>query len=111
MWGDAVTQVLIPGCALVGIGFALFQWFLVSRVKVSEDTNGYHDNLIDNEDQEEGVDQLHAVIKCSEIQNAIAVGKVPDSIFKRTSQGSVFSCDLSVMALETVNSGCCVGYE
>ncbi|KAI6692356.1 hypothetical protein NL676_020066 [Syzygium grande] len=74
VWGDAVTQVLIPGCALVGIGFALFQWFLVSRVKVSEDTDGYHDNLIDNEDQEEGVDQLDAVIKCSEIQNAIAVG-------------------------------------
>jgi len=81
VWGDTVTLVLIPGSALVGIGFALLQWFLVSRVKVTEDVNGYHENLMENEDQEEGVDQLSVVIKCSEIQNAIAVGKVPVSIF------------------------------
>ncbi|PKI37733.1 hypothetical protein CRG98_041884, partial [Punica granatum] len=72
---EAATQVLIPAAALVGIGFALLQWFLVSRVKVSDSSgadNGYKDRLI--EEEEEGVDNLDAVIKCAEIQNAISVG-------------------------------------
>lgn len=75
---EAATQVLIPAMALVGIGFALLQWFLVSRVQVadgSDASNRYEDRLI--EEQEEGVDNLEVVIKCAEIQNAISLGKSP----------------------------------
>ncbi|KAF2288322.1 hypothetical protein GH714_006008 [Hevea brasiliensis] len=58
---------------LVGIGFALLQWFLVSKVRVSvESGNGYSDRLIGEE--EEGVDNLDVSLKCAEIQNAISVG-------------------------------------
>ncbi|XP_021898896.1 pyrophosphate-energized vacuolar membrane proton pump 1-like [Carica papaya] len=73
---EALTQILIPAAALLGIGFALLQWFLVSRVKVSVDSNsvnnGFSDRLI--EDEEEGNDSLEVSIKCAEIQTAISVG-------------------------------------
>lgn len=72
VWSDALTGILIPSASLIGIGFALLQWFLVSRVKVSKHDE-YHDSLVDNE--EEGVDGFESVIKCSEIQSAISVGK------------------------------------
>ncbi|KAK4778442.1 hypothetical protein SAY86_005970 [Trapa natans] len=75
---EAATQVLVPAAALVGIGFALLQWLIVSRVKVADAfdaDNGYKDRLIEEEQEEEdGVDNLEAVIKCAEIQNAISVG-------------------------------------
>lgn len=74
---EGLTQVLIPVSALVGIGFALLQWFLVSRVRVSYNSgeeNGYKDRLI--EEEEEGVDNLEVTIKCAEIQNAISVGEI-----------------------------------
>lgn len=81
---EGLTQVLIPVSALVGIGFALLQWFLVSRVKVSagygDEHNGYEDRLI-GEDQEEGLDNLEVSIKCAEIQNAISVGECSLSLF------------------------------
>jgi inorganic pyrophosphatase len=76
---EALTQTLIPAAALIGIGFALFQWFLVSRVRVSNDEYGYNDSLIENE--EEGVDDFDAVIKCSEIQSAISVGELSLPLF------------------------------
>ncbi|KAJ8619429.1 hypothetical protein MRB53_027958 [Persea americana] len=73
---ETLTQILIPVAALVGIGFALLQWFLVSQVKVSGDVgvnNGIcTEKLI--EDEEENVDSHAVTIKCAEIQNAIAVG-------------------------------------
>lgn len=75
---EAITQILIPVAALVGIGFALLQWFFVSKVKVSYDSRSnsdYKDSLIE-EEQEEGVDNFEAVIKCAEIQNAISEGKL-----------------------------------
>ncbi|KAE9445846.1 hypothetical protein C3L33_22263, partial [Rhododendron williamsianum] len=75
---EGLTQALIPLAALVGIGFALFQWFLVSRVKVSGWhglDNGYKDKLIEDAvEPEEGLDSDEAIAKCAEIQNAISVG-------------------------------------
>ncbi|CAN6469101.1 unnamed protein product [Victoria cruziana] len=75
--GEALTQILIPAAALVGIGFALLQWFIVSMVKVSPElddvaNNGYSEKLI--EDEEENVDAADIVAKCADIQNAISVG-------------------------------------
>lgn len=76
---EGVTQILIPVAAFIGIGFALIQWFLVSKVKV---TSGIIENgsfnqrnrLIEEDDQETGVDSDQLVFKCAEIQNAISVG-------------------------------------
>ncbi|XP_068341656.1 pyrophosphate-energized vacuolar membrane proton pump 1-like [Pyrus communis] len=72
---EGLTQVVIPLAAVVGLGFALLQWFLVSRVKVSGghgERNGYKDKLIG--DEEEGVNSLDVTIKCAEIQHAISIG-------------------------------------
>lgn len=78
---EALAQILIPVAALIGIGFAFVQWFLVSRVKVlpSGHDNGYKDHLIEEDEQEEGIDSADAVNKCAEIQNAISVGE--NSVF------------------------------
>lgn len=75
---EGLTQVLIPAAALVGIVFALIQWYLVSKVKVSNEpgSNGYNDRLIEEEESEEGVNSLEVSIKCAEIQNAISVGEL-----------------------------------
>ncbi|XP_072954637.1 pyrophosphate-energized vacuolar membrane proton pump-like isoform X1 [Typha angustifolia] len=73
--GEAVTQVLIPVAAVIGIGFALLQWFLVSKVKVSpaaETNNG--EKCEANDGGEEGVDHGAEAAKCAEIQNAISIG-------------------------------------
>lgn len=75
MLSEGLTQVLIPAAALVGIAFALLQWYLVSKVKVSGDSsNGYSGKLI--EEEEDGIDSLEVSIKCAEIQNAISVGNL-----------------------------------
>lgn len=79
---EAVTQIVIPVAALVGIGFALFQWFLVSKVRVSggsRSDDGYRDNLIEGE-EEEGIDNDEVVVKCAEIQNAISLGTLSLSL-------------------------------
>ncbi|MBA0699276.1 hypothetical protein Goari_000926, partial [Gossypium aridum] len=57
---EALTQVLIPVAALVGIGFALLQWLLFSRVKVSshDSSNGYKVKLIEADEEEEGIDNI-----------------------------------------------------
>ena len=74
-----IMQVLIPASALVGIVFALLQWYLVSKVKVSGDSsNGLSDKLI--EDEEDGVNNREASIKCAEIQHAISVGNLSLSL-------------------------------
>ncbi|KAK6915664.1 LOW QUALITY PROTEIN: Pyrophosphate-energised proton pump [Dillenia turbinata] len=78
--GESLTQVLIPASAIIGIGFALLQWFLVSKVKISsesESNNGYKQRLIEDdlEEEEEGVERANIVAaKCAEIQEAISVG-------------------------------------
>nr|WRQ20302.1 pyrophosphate-energized vacuolar membrane proton pump 1 [Citrullus colocynthis] len=72
---EGLTQLLIPAAALLGIGFALLQWLLVSRVKVSSypDDESQENNLIEG-GQEEGIDDVEVVAKCAEIQKAISVG-------------------------------------
>lgn len=73
--GEALTQVLIPLAAVVGICFALLQWLLVSRIKFSIDHSSSPGNGHgDVEEEEEGVDGVTTVAKCAEIQNAISVG-------------------------------------
>ncbi|EES00707.1 hypothetical protein BDA96_03G163700 [Sorghum bicolor] len=94
MGSAAAADVFIPACAAVGVAFALWQWFLVSRVKVSAYAapggNGHHGGPVfrieDNEedvgmggggddDEEEGAgDGTVAVARCAEIQSAISVG-------------------------------------
>lgn len=73
---EGLTQLLIPAAALLGIGFALLQWLLVSRVKVSgyADDESQENNLIEG-GQEEGIDDAEVVVKCAEIQKAISVGE------------------------------------
>jgi hypothetical protein len=85
---EGLTQVLIPAAALIGLVFALVQWFLVSKVRVSgeaSDYNGYKDSLIDAGEFEEGVDNFEVSVKVAEIQNAISVGELPLSL-------SLFHC-------------------
>ncbi|KAL0451840.1 UNVERIFIED_CONTAM: Pyrophosphate-energized vacuolar membrane proton pump [Sesamum latifolium] len=77
---DLGTQILIPICALVGIAFALVQWLLVSKVKLSTDKsssadgkNGFTEALIEEED---GVSDHSVVRKCADIQSAISEGGI-----------------------------------
>ncbi|KAG2718906.1 hypothetical protein I3843_03G233400 [Carya illinoinensis] len=77
------TEILIPACSLVAIAFALLQWLIVSRVKLSpggldsagansgSGKNGYAEYLIEEED---GLNDHSVVLKCADIQNAIAEG-------------------------------------
>ncbi|KAK7278004.1 hypothetical protein RJT34_23025 [Clitoria ternatea] len=76
---EGLTQILIPVAALIGIGFSLLQWLLVSRVRVSaadhtDADSGYHKNLLGDAELENGVQGLEVTIKCTEIQHAISVG-------------------------------------
>lgn len=75
------TEILVPVCAVVGIAFSLFQWYIVSGVKLTADRgassesedgkNGNEDYLIE---EEEGVNDESVVAKCAEIQTAISEG-------------------------------------
>jgi len=95
MGSAAAEDVVIPACAAVGVAFALWQLFLVSRVKVSAYAapgNGHNGGPVfrveDNEEdvgmggsgdldeEEEGAgDGTVAVARCAEIQSAISVGE------------------------------------
>ncbi|KAJ6673278.1 PYROPHOSPHATE-ENERGIZED VACUOLAR MEMBRANE PROTON PUMP [Salix viminalis] len=79
---DLGTEILIPVCAIIGIGFSIFQWMLVSKVKLTSGSaasnnsggsgkNGHGDYLIE---EEEGINDHNTVLKCAEIQNAISEG-------------------------------------
>lgn len=81
---DLTAEALIPATAVVGVAFALVQWFLVSRVSLSpeEEANGagngkndYSEYLID---EEEGLNDHNVVVKCAEIQRAISEGEQRD---------------------------------
>uniref|UniRef100_A0A0D9V0G9 H(+)-exporting diphosphatase n=1 Tax=Leersia perrieri TaxID=77586 RepID=A0A0D9V0G9_9ORYZ len=98
--GVSAADAVIPACAAVGIAFALWQWFLVFRVKVSAyasvapraGINGggggrpvfRPESEIDDdedvaiggygEDEEGEGDGAAAVARCAEIQSAISVG-------------------------------------
>lgn len=73
---STLTEILIPVAAVIGIAFALVQWYIVSFVSVSSSDfkssdNGHDEYLLD---REEGPDGAEAVAKCAEIQEAISVG-------------------------------------
>ncbi|KAH0783083.1 hypothetical protein KY290_002681 [Solanum tuberosum] len=77
LMSEALTQILIPLAAFIGIGFALLQWFLVSKVRVSSGSklvSEYNDKLIEEDEQEEGIDSDDVVAKCADIQKAISEG-------------------------------------
>ena len=80
---ELATQVIIPVAAAVGIAFAVLQWVLVSKVRLSPErraeggtgagkSGGASDYLIE---EEEGLNDHDVVVKCAEIQNAISEGE------------------------------------
>lgn len=76
---ETLSEILIPVAAVIGIGFSLLQWLLVSRVKVgpekaSSRNNGVYNEFLLDEADEDGTDVRNAVPKCAEIQNAISLG-------------------------------------
>jgi inorganic pyrophosphatase len=78
------TQVVVPVAAVVGIAFAVLQWVLVSKVKLTPEPRradgsagksggaGASEYLIE---EEEGLNEHNVVVKCAEIQNAISEGE------------------------------------
>ena len=82
--GELGTQVLIPVAGVIGIVFAVVQWVIVSKVKVTPGAanasgagkNGYGDYLIE---EEEGLNDHNVVVKCAEIQTAISEGELRDA--------------------------------
>ncbi|RCV22197.1 hypothetical protein SETIT_4G201600v2 [Setaria italica] len=79
---ELATQVIVPVAAVVGIAFAVLQWVLVSKVKLSPEPRrgdgssgksgaGASEYLIE---EEEGLNEHNVVVKCAEIQNAISEG-------------------------------------
>ncbi|XP_040376797.1 pyrophosphate-energized vacuolar membrane proton pump-like isoform X2 [Oryza brachyantha] len=74
---ELAAQVLIPVAAAVGIAFAVLQWVLVSKVRLTPERRGEggagksgpSDYLIE---EEEGLNDHNVVSKCAEIQNAIS---------------------------------------
>ena len=80
---ELATQVVVPVAAVVGIAFAVLQWVLVSKVKLSPEPRrgdgssaksgaGASEYLIE---EEEGLNEHNVVVKCAEIQNAISEGE------------------------------------
>ncbi|KQK07378.1 pyrophosphate-energized vacuolar membrane proton pump [Brachypodium distachyon] len=95
--GVVGAEVLIPLAALIGIAFAVFQWFVVSRVKVpaaaaaasavaaaaaaEEDAAKARLRTAESEvaevvedSEEAGVDYGRVEAKCAQIQDAISIG-------------------------------------
>lgn len=69
--GTTFVLAFVPASCVVGIAFALVQWYIVSQVSVggeSHSNNGYR------EVNEDGVDEHSVVAKCAEIQAAIHEG-------------------------------------
>uniref|UniRef100_A0A8I6XBT0 H(+)-exporting diphosphatase n=1 Tax=Hordeum vulgare subsp. vulgare TaxID=112509 RepID=A0A8I6XBT0_HORVV len=77
--GELGKEILIPVCEVIGIVFAIAQWFIVSKVKVTPGAtsaavgakNGYSDYLIE---VEEGLNDHNVIVKCAGIQTAISEG-------------------------------------
>lgn len=91
---ELAAQVVIPVAAAVGIAFAVLQWALVSKVKLTAEPrrgeaggaaggkSGPSDYLIE---EEEGLNDHNVVVKCHEIQTAISEGESlsPSQIWPR----------------------------
>ena len=82
--GTVAVEVFIPVAELIGIAFAVLQWYVVARVAVISDAGGgaggkgrgggSGDVLEEDEEEEYGVDRLAVEARCAEIQQAISVG-------------------------------------
>ncbi|CAN6446499.1 unnamed protein product [Victoria cruziana] len=75
--GELFAYLFIPAIAVVGIVFALYQWFLVSQIRLSLDrqpSDGRITESLLEHEAEAGVDPKAVVTKCCEIQNAISIG-------------------------------------
>jgi H+-translocating diphosphatase len=81
--GTVAVEVFIPVAALIGIAFAVLQWYVVARVAVNSDAGGGaggkgrgggSDVLEEDEEEEYGVDRLAVEARCAEIQQAISIG-------------------------------------
>ncbi|KAF8727114.1 hypothetical protein HU200_019620 [Digitaria exilis] len=76
--GTVAVELFIPLASLIGIAFAVLQWYVVAKVPVPTPTGGTaagdkHGGG-DEEEEEEGIDQVAVEIRCAEIQRAISVG-------------------------------------
>jgi inorganic pyrophosphatase len=69
--GDVFVLWFVPAAAVVGILFALVQWYIVSGVSVGGEGKGNNGYLHVDED---GVSDAEVVAKCAEIQAAISEG-------------------------------------
>ncbi|KAL6607802.1 hypothetical protein ACP70R_040865 [Stipagrostis hirtigluma subsp. patula] len=76
--GTTAVEALIPVAALIGIAFAVLQWYVVAKVAVpshaggdAADKAGYGE---DDDVEEDGADGRRAEARCFEIQQAISVG-------------------------------------
>jgi len=69
--GTTFVLAFVPASCVVGIVFALVQWYIVSQVSVG---GGAHSNNGYMEVNEDGVDEHSVVAKCAEIQAAIHEG-------------------------------------
>lgn len=75
--GELFAYLFIPAIAVVGIVFALYQWFLVSQIRLSLDrqpSDGRITESLLEHEAEAGVDPKAVATKCCEIQNAISIG-------------------------------------
>lgn len=72
------VELFIPFAAIVGILFALVQWYLVSKIGVSHASSSSNNGFSDYMLEEDGIDQPSVVEKCAEIQEAISLGAQPN---------------------------------
>eukprot|EP00246_Nothoceros_aenigmaticus_P014622 TRINITY_DN5706_c0_g1_i1.p1 TRINITY_DN5706_c0_g1~~TRINITY_DN5706_c0_g1_i1.p1 ORF type:complete len:747 (-),score=142.04 TRINITY_DN5706_c0_g1_i1:316-2556(-) len=68
------VELFIPFAAIVGIVFALVQWYVVSKISVSHTSSSSNNGCNDYMLEEDGIDQPTVVEKCAEIQEAISLG-------------------------------------
>jgi inorganic pyrophosphatase len=76
---DTFVLWFVPAAAVVGILFALTQWFIVSRVSVGGEGKGNNGYVHVEED---GISELEVVAKCAEIQSAISEGLCVRAVLK-----------------------------
>ncbi|KAF0926459.1 hypothetical protein E2562_025303 [Oryza meyeriana var. granulata] len=75
--GTVAAEVLIPLAAVIGILFAVLQWYVVARVAVPSHVGcegGGKGERESDDDEEDGVDYRGVETRCAEIQHAISVG-------------------------------------
>jgi inorganic pyrophosphatase len=94
--GETFVLWFVPAAAVVGILFALTQWFIVSRVSVGGEGKGNNGYLHVEED---GISELEVVAKCAEIQAAISEGLCVSAAIEISSTHSLSSIGFLVESL------------